>query len=114
MPIPEPGYDTMHFGPLIPVETMAGRLSVLLFAMLSLVLFMALARRRSDEFFRGFLVAVGSFLSFDVIVIHIVFRLHRLPSGPEADYVEPFFILLGVAFILYGLRAGKGSQKVIA
>jgi uncharacterized membrane protein len=97
----------MSFGPLIPVTTMAGRIGVILLAVAFLVLFLALAKRRGDEFFRGFLVAVGTFLSFDLVVLHWVFRLHRLTIGPEADVIEPMFLVLGIVFIVYGLRVGK-------
>jgi hypothetical protein len=95
----------MNFGPLIPVTTMAGRLGVIGFAVICLIFFLVLARRRGDSFFRGFLVAIGTFLSFDMILLHWVFRLHRLTSGPEADVIEPLFVVLGVAFIVYGLRS---------
>ena len=97
----------MRFGPLIPVTTMAGRIGVIVLATAFLVLFLALAKRRGDQFFRGFLVAVGTFLSFDLIMLHWVFRLHRLTIGPEADVIEPMFLVLGVAFIAYGLRSGS-------
>jgi len=100
----------MNFGPLIPVTTMAGRIGVILLAVVSLLIFLALARRRGDSFFRGFLVAVGTFLSFDMILLHWVFRLHRLTSGPEADVIEPLFTLLGVAFIVYGLRGNASTE----
>ena len=94
----------MSFGPLIPVSTMSGRLAVIGFGCLCLVLFLVLAKRVSPAFFNGFLVAIGTFLSFDMILFHWVFQLHRLTSGPEADVLEPFFVLLGVAFIVVGLR----------
>jgi hypothetical protein len=95
----------MNFGPLIPVTTMAGRLGVIGFAVVCLIFFLALSKRRGELFFRGFLVAIGTFLSFDMILLHWVFRLHRLTSGPEADVIEPLFVVLGVAFIAYGLRS---------
>ena len=97
----------MSFGPLVPVTTMAGRVGVILLAVAFLVLFLALAKRRGDEFFRGFLVAVGTFLSFDLVVLHWVFRLHRLTIGPEADVIEPMFLVLGIVFIVYGLRVTR-------
>src|SRR5262245_15433086 len=103
----EPQPPPMNFGPLIPVYTMAGRLGVIGFAVVSLVFFLALAKSRGDSFFRGFLVAIGTFLSYDLLVLHWVFRLHRLTSGPEADVVEPLFFALGVVFIIYGLRSER-------
>jgi uncharacterized membrane protein len=101
----------MSFGPLIPVTTMAGRLGVILVACLFLVAFLVLAARVGPSFFRGFLVAVGTFLSFDMILLHWVFRLHRLTSGPEADFVEPAFVVLGLVFVVVGLRSERASQR---
>ncbi len=101
----------MNFGPLIPVTTMAGRIGVILLAVVFLVVFLALAKRKGDAFFRGFLVAVGTFLTVDMILLHWVFRLHRLTSGPEADVIEPIFVLLGVAFIAYGLRRDAPNAR---
>jgi hypothetical protein len=95
----------MSFVPLIPVTTMAGRIGVILLACVFLIIFLALAKRRGDAFFRGFVVAIGTFLSFDMVLMHWVFRLHRLTSGPEADVIEPVFTILGVVFIVYGLRS---------
>jgi uncharacterized membrane protein len=58
----------------------------------------------------GFLVAIGTFLSFDMILFHWVFQLHRLTSGPEANVLEPFFVLLGVVFIVIGLRRERSAR----
>jgi uncharacterized membrane protein len=102
----------MNFGPLIPVSTMAGRLGVIFLGVVAMLGFLALAMRLGPSFFRGFLVAVGTFLSFDMILFHWVFRLHRITSGPEADIVEPAFVLLGLAFIVYGIRAERASQRL--
>jgi uncharacterized membrane protein len=100
----------MSFGPLIPVTTMAGRLGVILLGVVFLVWFLSLAMRFGPSFFRGFLVAVGAFLSFDMILFHWVFRLHRITSGPEADIVEPLFVLLGLAFVIIGIRFERASR----
>ena len=78
----------MGFGPLIAVTTMAGRLAVIGLGVVSLVFFLMAAARRSRAFFNGFLVAVGTFLSFDMILFHWVFQLHRITSGPAANVLE--------------------------
>jgi len=101
----------MSFGPLIPVTTMAGRLGVILLGVVFLMWFLSLSMRFGPSFFRGFLVAVGAFLSFDMILFHWVFRLHRITSGPEADIVEPLFVLLGLAFVVFGIRYERASRR---
>ena len=105
----------MSFGPLIAVTTMAGRLWVVALGCGFLVLFLFAAARLSRSFFNGFLVAVGMFMSVDMILFHWIFQLHRLTSGPEANVLEPFFVVLGVAFIVEGLRrerSGAGAQTI--
>ena len=97
----------MNFGPLIAVTTMAGRLAVIGFGCLCLVLFLIAASKRSRSFFNGFLVAIGLFLSFDMILFHWIFQLHRITSGPEANVLEPLFVALGIAFIVVGLRRDR-------
>ncbi|HXY30541.1 MAG TPA: DUF2243 domain-containing protein [Gemmatimonadaceae bacterium] len=97
--------------PLIPVTTMAGRIGVVLLGCVLLVVFLAGAARLSPSFFRGFLVATGTFLSVDMILFHWIFRIHRLTSGPEADVMEPLFVVLGVVFIVVGLRGERALEK---
>jgi uncharacterized membrane protein len=99
----------MSFGPVFAVTTMGGRIAVVAFGCLCLVVFLVAAGRLSRSFFNGFLVAVGTFLSFDMILFHWVFQLHRLTSGPEANVLEPLFVLLGVAFIVIGLRRERSA-----
>jgi len=99
------------FGPLIHITTMGGRIGVIMLGVVALVGFLSLSMRFGPSFFRGFLVAVGTFLSFDMILFHWVFQLHRLTIGPESDIIEPAFMLLGLAFIIYGIRAERASRR---
>ena len=103
----------MTFGPLVAVTTMAGRLLVIGLGCVCLVLFLMAAARLSSSFFNGFLVAIGIFMSFDMILFHWIFQLHRLTSGPEANVLEPAFVALGVAFVIVGLRRER-SRRVAA
>ncbi len=45
-----------------------------------------------------------------MLLFHWVFQLHRLTSGPEANVLEPFFVLLGVVFIVIGLRRERSAR----
>jgi hypothetical protein len=70
-----------------------------------LLLMLVLVRRRfARSFFHGFLVAVGTFLSFDIVLFHWVFKLHRITSGSEANAIEPLLVALGIGFVTYGVR----------
>ena len=100
----------MSFGPLVAVTSMAGRLAVIGFGVLCLILFLMAAARLSPSFFNGFLVAIGTFLSFDMILFHWVFQLHRLTSGPEANVLEPLFVGLGIVFVIVGLRRERSTR----
>ncbi len=64
-----------------------------------LLLMLVLVRRRfAHSFFHGFLVAVGTFFSFDIVLFHWVFKLHRITSGSEANVIEPLLVALGIGF----------------
>jgi uncharacterized membrane protein len=92
-------------------ETSGGRVAVVLLGAVILIFTLALARRLySASFFRGFLVSVGVFLSFDVVVFHWIFGLHRITSGQEADVIEPIVVVIGAAFVIYGLRRESRSS----
>ncbi len=100
---------TLAFEAPVP-ETMAGRIAVVLLAVAILILTSywrsASARPRS---FTGFLVAVGIFLSIDIVVVHWIFRLHRVTAGPEANVIEPILVAAGLGFVIYGLRRERRS-----
>lgn len=63
----------------------------------------------SSSFFHGFLVATGLFLSFDIVVFHWFFQLHRITSGPEANWLEPLFVFFGTILLIYGVKKEKSS-----
>src|SRR6266545_3257125 len=95
----------MDFGSGITVATMTGRLAVVALGAAVLIGCLVASRRfYSRSFFHGFMVSSGVFLSFDIVVFHWVFRLHRITSGPEANVIEPLLVLMGIAFVAYGLR----------
>ena len=86
-------------------DTGEGRVAVVLLGAAIVVLALALAKRAyPPSFFRGFLVAVGVIFSFDIVVFHWVFGLHRITAGTEADVIEPIVVATGVAFVALGLR----------
>lgn len=76
-----------------------------MFGLLVLIVLMETFRRIfSPAFFNGFIVATGLFLSFDIVVFHWIFRLHRITSGPEANYFESIFVCFGVILVWQGVR----------
>jgi hypothetical protein len=92
------------------VTTMAGRIAVLALGAAVFIACLEIARRYySRAFFHGALVCTGVFLSFDVVVFHWVFRLHRVTDGPEADVIEPLAVLIGIVFVTYGLKREKAK-----
>lgn len=108
----ERGDDPAMF-PLATVAptTMGGRIAVVLLGVAILILTLLGARRLyPPSFFRGFVVAVGIFLSFDIVVFHWLFRLHRITAGPEADVIEPILVAVGVGFVVVGLRGESRSS----
>lgn len=64
-------------------------------------------KRYSTSFFHGFLAAIGLFLTVDNILFHWVFQLHRVTSGPEANVLEPLFVLIGIALVYYTWKKEK-------
>jgi hypothetical protein len=88
----------------VAVNTTAERVGVVLLGAGVLVVTLVLVRRfYSPSVFHGFLAAVGVFFSFDLIVFHWVFGLHRITEGSEADVIEPVLVALGVGFVAYAL-----------
>src|SRR5262245_33987968 len=80
-------------------ETMATRIGAVMLAVAIMVAGMIGSRLWFPRpFFHGFLVATGLFLSFDIILLHWIFQLHRITSGPEANVLEPVFVAIGLAF----------------
>jgi hypothetical protein len=98
----------MDFGSGLTVATMTGRLAVVALGAAALIgCLVASGRFFSRSFFHGFMVSAGIFLSFDIVVFHWVFRLHRITSGPEANFIEPILVLTGIGFVAYGLTREK-------
>jgi hypothetical protein len=96
----------------LAANTTAERVGVVLFGAGVLVLTLVLARRfYAPSFFHGFLAAVGIFLSFDIVVFHWLFGLHRITEGSEADVIEPVLVALGVGFVAYALMAERRPER---
>jgi hypothetical protein len=94
----------MELGFGVEVTTAGGRVAVVGFAGAVLVAcLIGSARFYGRSFFHGFMAATGMFLSFDIVVLHWIFGLHRITSGPEADIIEPVLVLTGLIFAAYGL-----------
>lgn len=88
----------------VQLDSMSERLGAIGFGLVMLALFMILFKKLfSESFFNGFLVATGLFLSFDIVVFHWLFGLHRITSGPEANWLEPLFVLCGTLVIFFGV-----------
>ncbi len=103
----------MDFGSGLTVATMTGRIVVVALGAAVLIgCLVASGRFFSRSFFHGFMVSAGIFLSFDIVVFHWVFRLHRITSGPEANIIEPILVLIGIGFVAYGLTHEKRKASV--
>ncbi|SFA70088.1 MULTISPECIES: DUF2243 domain-containing protein [unclassified Bacillus (in: firmicutes)] len=88
----------------VQLDSMSERLGAIGFGLIMLALFMILFKKLfSESFFNGFLVATGLFLSFDIVVFHWIFGLHRITSGPEANWLEPLFVVSGSLVIFLGV-----------
>lgn len=88
----------------LTADTPTERVLVVLLGAGILLFMLALVWRLYPRtFLHGFFVAAGVFLSFDIVVFHWIFGLHRITAGPEADVIEPVLVVLGVGFITYGL-----------
>ena len=86
-------------------ETMAGRIGgvAIAVAILAMTLFVVY-RWLAVSFFNGFMVAIGVFLSFDLLLVHWITELHRITSGSEAVWIEIVLFVAGVVFVYVGLR----------
>ena len=84
---------------------MAGRIFGVAIAVVVVVAMLyVIYRWMNVSFFNGFLVAVGTFLSVDLLLVHWVMELHRITSGPEAVWIEVILFGIGVVFVTLGLR----------
>ncbi|WP_391558834.1 DUF2243 domain-containing protein [Robertmurraya sp.] len=101
--------DALAFG--LKADTGPERIGAVGIGILILLLLMTLFYRLfSKSFFHGFIVATGLFLSFDIVVFHWVFQLHRITSGPEANWLEPLFVLGGTFLLLYGIKKERSVR----
>jgi hypothetical protein len=109
---PAGGDAALVLGVSLKADTTPQRVLVVMLGAGILLLMLVLVRRWfARTFFHGFLVAVGIFLSFDIVVFHWVFQLHRIRAGREADVIEPLLVALGIGFVTYGLRRDRAEQR---
>jgi len=101
--------DALAFG--LKADTGPERIGAVGFGILILLLLMTLFYRLfSKSFFHGFIVATGLFLSFDIVVFHWIFQLHRITSGPEANWLEPLFVFGGIILLFYGIKKERSYR----
>jgi uncharacterized membrane protein len=101
--------DALAFG--LKANTGPERIGAVGMGVLILLLLMALFNRLfSKSFYHGFIVATGLFLSFDIVVFHWIFQLHRITSGSEANWLEPIFVLGGTCLLLYGMMKERSVK----
>ncbi|WP_163099661.1 hypothetical protein [Peribacillus alkalitolerans] len=94
----------------IKPENQVERIGAVLFGVVILLILMAIFHRFfSKSFFHGFTVATGLFLSFDIVVFHWIFQLHRITNGPEANWLEPILVIVGSIFVWYGMNKEKAE-----
>ncbi|MGG3466914.1 DUF2243 domain-containing protein [Neobacillus pocheonensis] len=102
--------DALAFG--MKADTAGERIGAVFFGICVLLILMAIFHRFfSKAFFNGFTVATGLFLSFDIVVFHWIFQLHRITNGPEANWLEPLFVLAGIVLVCFGISKEKSVSK---
>ena len=90
----------------------AGQIAVLTVAVAVLIGFLLWSKRAtSASFFWGALAGTGLILSFDIVWVHWIFGLHHL-TNTEMDLVlEPLFVLVGLAFLWFGITRERRHIK---
>ncbi|TLS35983.1 hypothetical protein [Pseudalkalibacillus caeni] len=102
--------DAFAFG--LKAETQMERIGAVVFGICVLLILMVLFKRIfSASFFHGFTVATGLFLSFDIVVFHWVFQLHRITNGPEANWLEPVLVVAGAVLVWQGVKKEKTTNR---
>lgn len=102
--------DALAYG--LKAETTGQRLGAVFFGICVLFILMGIFYRFfSKAFFNGFTVATGLFLSFDIVVFHWIFQLHRITSGPEANWLEPLFVIAGIILVWQGISKERKEYK---
>ncbi|WP_112883279.1 DUF2243 domain-containing protein [Paenibacillus montanisoli] len=96
----------------LKADTPIERIGAVLCGITVLAILMAVFRKFfSRSFYNGFVVAVGLFLSFDIAVFHWVFQLHRITNGPEANWLEPVFVVSGIVFVAHGVKKDRALKN---
>lgn len=62
----------------------------------------------------GVLAGTGLVLSFDIVWVHWVFGLHRLTNTRMDLVLEPLLVVLGIAFLCFGIRRELRQQPARA
>jgi len=97
----------------LKATTMLERLGSVLVAVVLFVVLAYLAFHFfSRSFFHGFIVAAGLILSLDIVLLHWLFQLHRITNGPEADVLEPLFVVCGIALTIIGVKRESAAMQV--
>jgi hypothetical protein len=78
---------------------------------LLIIMLIAVYKAFTRSFFNGFVAAIGFFLSVDTVLFHWIFQLHRITKGPEANILEPVFVVIGAIFIWFGVRSEKKISR---
>jgi hypothetical protein len=92
----------------VQLDTAIERISAVGSGLVILFILMIIFKKLfSASFFHGFIVACGLFLSFDIVVFHWFFQLHRITSGLEANWLEPIFVVFGTILLVYGVKREK-------
>ncbi|MCA1035304.1 MULTISPECIES: hypothetical protein [Bacillaceae] len=95
--------DAFAYG--LKAETSMERIGAVFFGVCVLGILMLIFHRLfTAAFFNGFTAATGLFLSFDIAVFHWIFQLHRITNGPEANWLEPLFVIGGSFLVWYGIK----------
>ncbi|ANX11977.1 hypothetical protein ABE41_008155 [Fictibacillus arsenicus] len=101
-------WSTYAFAWELKAESMGERIGAVFFGITILVLILLfIYKRYNSSFFHGFLAAIGLFLTVDNILFHWIFQLHRVTSGPEANVLEPLFVLAGICLVYYTWKKEK-------
>jgi hypothetical protein len=98
---------------LYPVTTSVGQIAVIAVAVAVLVGFLLWTKREtSTSFFWGALAGTGFVLSFDIVWIHWIFGLHHITNTQMDLVLEPLFVLLGLAFLWFGITRERRRTLV--
>jgi hypothetical protein len=96
---------------LVPITDSAGKLGVIVFAVVLLIGFILWSKRTaSAPFFRGVLAGMGFVLSVDIVWVHWIFGLHHITNTEMDIVLEPLFVLLGLVFLWFGITRERRRQ----